>query len=137
MTTIAANLDDLTMREAAAYYERISVPFDARGERSDSASNESTINRGAALASLGVPDRDIPSCNDCHGPSATPKNPAYPLLAGQHARYLALQIELFQQRRRGGSGFENLMHVFVDRLRPDEITDVAAYYASLDTIDLR
>jgi cytochrome c553 len=134
MTTVASELDDQTMREAAAYYERVSLPIDAaQGGRADTASNPSMIDRGAALASFGVHDRDIPSCNDCHGPSATPKNPAYPLLAGQHARYLALQLELFQQRRRGGSGFENLMHVFVDRLRPDEINDVAAYYASLGT----
>jgi cytochrome c553 len=126
MGTIAASLDDLTMREAAAYYE--GLPTRAAGEANDARARA----RGESIAARGVPDRDIPSCADCHGPAATPKNPAYPLLAGQHARYLALQLELFQQRRRGGSGYANLMHVFVGRLRPEDIRDVTIYYSSLD-----
>ena len=125
MGTIAANLDDRTMREAAAYYERL--PLRIGGESTDASARA----RGASLAAHGVPDRDIPSCAHCHGPAATPKNPAYPALAGQHAPYLALQLELFQQHRRGGSGFANLMHVFVGRLRPEQINDVTRYYSSL------
>ena len=125
MGTIAANLDDRTMRDAAAYYE--SLPARPAGQASDAAARA----RGESIAARGVPDRDIPSCAECHGPVATPKNPAYPVLAGQHARYLVLQLELFQQRRRGGSHHANLMHVFVGRLGADEIRDVTNYYSSL------
>jgi cytochrome c553 len=125
MATVAASLDDQTMREAAAYYERL--PPRSAGGADDARARA----RGQSIAAQGIPDREIPSCAECHGPAATPKNPAYPLLAGQHARYLALQLELFQQRRRGGSGFENLMHVFVGRLRAEEIRDVTIYYSSL------
>jgi cytochrome c553 len=125
MGTLAANLDEQSMREAAAYYARL--PARSSGAANDVAARA----RGESIATQGVPDRDIPSCADCHGPAETPKNAAYPILAGQHARYLALQLELFQQRRRGGSGFANLMHVFVGRLRPHEIKDVTSYYASL------
>jgi cytochrome c553 len=127
MITVVSNLDDRTMREAAAYYERL--PMRA-GEASG---NTRARERGESIATHGVPDRDIPSCNDCHGPGDTPKNPAYPRLAGQHTRYLALQLELFQQRRRGGSPFANLMHVFVGRLQPDQISEVTTYYGSLAT----
>jgi cytochrome c553 len=125
MATIAASLDDQTMREAAVYYERLPSRFGGEGD------DARTLARGEAIAAHGIPDRDIPSCADCHGPVATPRNPAYPVLTGQHARYLALQLELFQQRRRGGSGFANLMHVFVGRLRAEEIRDVTNYYSSL------
>ena len=125
MATITASLDDQTMREAAAYYERL--PSRPGGEGNDARAQA----RGEAIAEYGVPDRDIPSCADCHGPVGTPRNPAYPVLAGQNARYLALQLELFQQRRRGGSGFANLMHVFVGRLRAEEIRDVTIYYSSI------
>lgn len=125
MATVAATLDDQTMREAAAYYERL--PARPAGEANDARAHA----RGESIAARGIPDRDIPSCADCHGPASTPKNPAYPVLAGQHARYLALQLELFQQRRRGGSGFANLMHVFVGRLRAEDIRDVTLYYSSL------
>jgi cytochrome c553 len=45
-------------------------------------------------------------------------------------RYLSEQLHLLQQRRRGGSPNAALMHVFVDRLTPDDIRDVTQYYAS-------
>jgi cytochrome c553 len=123
MSGIAANLDDEAMRTVAAYYADL---LPRAGERSD----EPSVARGAAIASRGVPDRDIPACVECHGPTDRPKNPAYPRLAGQHVRYLTQQLQLLQQRRRGGSANVTLMHVFVDRLRPDEIRDVTLYYGS-------
>ena len=126
MATVAATLDDQTMREMAAYYERLPA---RPAEQTDDARARA---RGESIATRGISDRDIPSCAECHGPANTPKNPAYPMLAGQHTRYLALQLELMQRRRRGGSGFENLMHVFVGRLRPEEIRDVTLYYSTLE-----
>lgn len=125
MSTIAANLSDQTMRDLAEYYERLPP------RRGDASPDMPAIKRGEAIAARGLPDRDVPSCADCHGPAETPKNPAYPRLAGQYARYLTLQLELFKQRRRGGSEYSNLMHVFVDRLPAGQVRDVTLYYASL------
>jgi cytochrome c553 len=125
MTTVAANLRDQSMREAAEYYARLMPrPGEIVGD-------QSAIAAGEAIAARGIPANDVPSCADCHGPSDTPKNAAYPRLAGQHARYLASQLELFKQRRRGGSGYANLMHVFVDRLDATQIRNVTSYYAAL------
>jgi cytochrome c553 len=123
MSGIAANLDDNGMRAAAAYYAGLAP---RAGEPAD----EPSIARGATIASRGVPERDIPACVECHGPTAHPKNPAYPRLAGQHVRYLREQLQLLRERRRGGSANVTLMHVFVDRLRQDEIRDVTLYYGS-------
>lgn len=125
MSTIAASLRDETMREVADYYEEL--PPRAPDEPADT----SAMERGRAVAERGAADRDVPACAECHGPSETPKNPAYPRLAGQHVRYLALQLRLLQQRQRGGSAYVNLMHVFVDRLRDEDIRSVTAYFASL------
>jgi cytochrome c553 len=134
MSTIAATIDDGTLREAAEYYARL--PARSAGPAEDA----QAAKRGEAIAALGIPDRDIPSCADCHGPIQRPRtlapiqlrrNPAYPMLSGQYAPYLALQLELFKGRRRGGSPYANLMHVFVDRLRPEQIRDVTLYYSSL------
>lgn len=125
MSGIAANLSDGTMREVAAYYERLS-PRDVEFARDSSA-----IVRGATIATRGIPVRDIPACAECHGPSELPKNPAYPQLSGQHVRYLKSQLELLKGRRRGGTANVNLMHIFVDRLNPDVIRDVTLYYAAL------
>jgi cytochrome c553 len=123
MSAVAATLSDETMREIAEYYGRL--PPRSAGP-ADGASNV-----GAAIAARGIPDRDIPACAECHGPSAQPKNLAYPRLAGQHVRYLTSQLELLKEQRRGGSPNVNLMQVFVHRLQPQEIRDVARYYADL------
>jgi cytochrome c553 len=124
MSVIATNLSDSEMQSTAAYYA--ALPPD--GEPIE---QSASVARGAAIAARGVQGRDIPACVECHGPSDRPKNPAYPRLAGQDARYLAQQLHLLQQRHRGGSPNVTLMQVFVDRLRPDEISDVAQYYASV------
>lgn len=123
MTGIAANLTEREMRTAASYYAGLPARV---GDVGDS----TRMARGAAIASQGVPERDIPACAECHGPANRPKNPTYPRLAGQHAGYLAQQLRLLQQRRRGGSPNVTLMQVFVDRLGEDEIADVTQYYAS-------
>jgi cytochrome c553 len=124
MSAIAANLSDADMRAASDYYGRMAP------REGESRAELPSIKRGAALASLGVPTRDIPACVECHGPTEQPKNATYPTLAGQHAGYLAQQLRLFQARRRGGSPNVTLMHAFVDRLRPDDVRDVAVYYGS-------
>jgi len=125
MSTIATSLSDETMHEVSEYYARL--PPAAAAVPTDSAA----VSRGEAIADRGMPDRDIPSCTDCHGPGVTPRNPSYPRLASQDQRYLALQLELFRGRRRGGSPYVNLMHVFVDRLDRQQIQDVTLYFSSL------
>jgi len=89
------------------------------------------LRRGKAIATRGVPERKIPSCADCHGPFPTERNPAYPLLAGQYADYLVLQLELFARGERGGSRYAHLMDEVAPKLTPEERRDVALYYASL------
>jgi cytochrome c553 len=126
MRDIAAQLSDGLMREMAIYYERLPAR-DADATTVDSSAAE----RGRTIGTTGVPDRDIPACGECHGPTQAPKNPAYPKLSAQYVRYLTSQLALLQERRRGGSPHVNLMHVFVDRLRPSEISDVAQYFAAL------
>lgn len=89
--------------------------------------------RGAELAADGAGLRRIPACRHCHGPDATARNPFYPRIAGQYADYLRLQLELFQQERRGGTRYQQLMHRAASELSDQEIRDVAAYYASART----
>jgi cytochrome c553 len=127
MGEIAAKLNDSAMRQIAAYYE--SLP----PRTAPAAPDESAVMRGKATATTGVPQRDIPACVECHGPTAFPKNPVYPKLTSQHASYLSSQLTLLQQRQRGGTSNVNLMHAFVNRLRPQEIHDVIAYYSALST----
>jgi cytochrome c553 len=125
MSVIAANLGEDSMHEVAMYYSRLAP------RQGEPVNDASAVERGGVIASRGIPERDIPACVECHGPTDQPKNPRYPRLAGQHVRYLAQQLRLLQERRRGGSSNVTLMHVFVDRLRAEEIQDVTLYYGSL------
>jgi cytochrome c553 len=126
MGPIAASMRSAGWEEAVRYYA--SLPAAARG---GDVVSSSAAARGGEIATRGIPRRDVPPCAECHGPSSVPKSDAYPILAGQHADYLAGQLRLLQNRQRGGSEYVHLMHSFVDRLTSDQIQDVAAYYASI------
>jgi cytochrome c553 len=88
------------------------------------------VDAGEEIATSGIPTRRLPSCADCHGPGPGERNPAYPLLHIQHADYLALQLELFKERRRGGSSYAHIMNQVAASLTPAQLRDVAAYYGS-------
>jgi cytochrome c553 len=42
-----------------------------------------------------------------------------------------LQLELFKKKQRGGTAYAHLMHPVAANLNPDQMRDVALYYASL------
>ena len=98
----------------------------------ETAGDRARAARGQLIATRGVGDR-VPACVECHGPAATPKNRAYPRLAGQYPDYLARQLRLLQQRRRGGSEYVHVMHAFVDQLTGPQIGDVTSYFGSLSS----
>lgn len=125
MGPIAAGLSPAEMRDLARYFARL--PAAPPAVRADSAA----IHRGRAIAERGIPKQKVPSCTDCHGPGAVRRNPAFPVLAGQDALYLAQQLELFKKRHRGGSPYAHLMHPVAGELSTEQMRDVALYYESL------
>lgn len=151
MKPIASGLNSQEIRQLASYYSEMDFMFAASIDedppakapqptaRGASGARGESIARGARIAHHGVAADRIPSCVDCHGPRShrNPSerqfqpNPQYPILAGQSADYLVLQLELFQQRARGGSAYAHLMHPVADQLDAQQIQDVAHYYASL------
>ena len=126
MEPVAAGLNVEEMRELARYYGSVDTPPPATDDI-----DPRTIERGRVIAQEGIPSQGIPSCADCHGPASTPRNPAYPVLAGQYAEYIVLQLELFKKDHRGGSVYAHLMRPTADRLTSEQMRDVARYYESL------
>lgn len=61
------------------------------------------------------------------------RNPAYPVLAGQYADYLVLQLQLFKAQQRGGSDYAHIMRRVAAGLSLAQMRDVARYYASLSS----
>jgi cytochrome c553 len=125
MGPIAAALTPAARAAATTYYASLPPPPPAAPPHETSAA-------GARLALEGEPDDLIPACVECHATRAAAKNPAYPVLAGQDARYLSLQLRLLQNRARGGSEYVHLMHSFVDRLTGEQIDAVSRFFASTE-----
>jgi cytochrome c553 len=65
-------------------------------------------------------------CTACHGPGGNSTVPQFPILAGQTARYLYLQLKDFKEGRRS----EPTMEPFVRPLSREDLFDIAAYFAS-------
>lgn len=126
MAPVAAGLSPEQIRALADYYGGLKPPSSPAPEEDSPA-----IVRGKTIAQRGLPNQDVPACAACHGPSAKPRNPMYPVLAGQYADYLALQLTLFKQERRGGTAYAHLMGQVAAGLSAEQINDVARYYASL------
>lgn len=65
------------------------------------------------------------TCAACHGPNGNSSNPQWPDLAGQHARYLLRQLQLFQSGQRDNA----VMAGLVAGLSEQDMQDLAVYYA--------
>jgi len=116
----AFELDDQARNEVVRYFS--SLPRTAPSQ---------LLNSGVArLVTHGQPSRDIPACSECHGPGATDRNPAYPILDGQPADYLFEQLVLFAEHRRGGSQFGPIMQTIAPRLSAAEMREAANYYSA-------
>lgn len=127
MGPIAAGLDDESVRGLARYYSRLP----ASGTQLASTNAAAAADMGRRIAENGIPVRRVAACAQCHEGTTTPRNAAFPRLAGQYPEYLEQQLELFNHRARGGGPFAHLMHFTADGLTPEERRAVAAYYSTL------
>jgi cytochrome c553 len=66
------------------------------------------------------------TCAACHGPMGNSTNPEYPILAGQTARYLYLQLRDFEQGRRS----HPRMTPMATGLSREDMLDLADYFAA-------
>lgn len=128
MEPVAYGLDTASREALADYFSGLPP------KRPEAGHDAEQVARGRELARRGDPQNRVASCVDCHGPAGHDVRPTYPRLDGQAADYLVRQLELFQNEQRGGSSRRHLMHHVAPRLTPEQIRDVAAYYASLDPL---
>jgi cytochrome c553 len=126
MEPIAAELSAEQMRELADYYSQLP----RKPAAPSSGEKDPAIERGKEIAERGIPAQRVPSCMDCHGPGLAVRNAGYPNHSGQYADYLVSQLELIKARQRGGTAFAHLMDQVAANLTPQQMRDVALYYAS-------
>ena len=83
--------------------------------------------RGAVIAAQGT-GAGAPGCAQCHAfNGASDGTGAFPRIAGQSADYLASQLRDFASNVRANA----IMSPIARALKPDDIADVAAYYAAM------
>jgi len=80
----------------------------------------------AAHADLAAGKRKAQACSACHGADGNSVIAQFPVLAGQTARYLYLQLKDFKEGRRS----EPSMAPFVAKLSTRDMLDLAEYFAA-------
>ena len=80
----------------------------------------------ARLAALQIA---VTTCASCHGPQGRSYAPKFPVLAGQHAGYLAAQLHAFKAQTRGDPDALGYMWGMSAPLSDEMITALAAYYS--------
>lgn len=66
------------------------------------------------------------ACQVCHGKGGQSRNPSYPVLAGQHAKYIVKQLKAF----RAGTRKDPIMNGMAASLSDQDMEDVAAFFES-------
>lgn len=88
------------------------------------------LEKGKSLVTQGDPERGIPACARCHGPSFTGMEPAIPGLLGLRARYIAAQLGAWRYGTRTAIA-PDCMQIVAGRLTEADVTAVAAWLSSL------
>ncbi len=124
MSPIARRLNPEQKQAVAEYFSQQVAPYGPLVTP-----NLQIMQQGGALAAVGASQRNIPACVTCHGADGLGSPPLMPRLAGQHASYIQLQLELWQQDRRKNDTTQ-IMAPIAKRLTAPEIEAVAAYFAA-------
>lgn len=124
MSPFANMLSEDDIRNIAFYLSLQQLDFATAG----TASNEATMERGQKIWRGGLPERNVPACAGCHGPSGEGIPGEFPRIAGQFPSYIAEQLKLF---RSGDRANGPMMHDIGDRMSDADIAAVADYAAGL------
>ena len=91
---------------------------------------------GSALASSGdasVGKKKSTPCAACHGAEGVSPSPEFPDLAGQYADYLETALKHYQNGKRKNP----IMAAQVKELKPKDIQDLAAFFASQHSLNVK
>jgi cytochrome c553 len=85
--------------------------------------------RGEALVTHGDPQRGLPACAGCHGPSFTGMEPAIPGLLGLRASYISAQLGAWRYGTRTAAA-PDCMQIVAGLLSEDDVKAIAAFLSS-------
>jgi cytochrome c553 len=121
MKGMAMGLSDEDMRNMAYWLA-------AQKPKAGAATNKDLVALGERIYRGGVADRQIAACAGCHSPNGAGIPAQYPRLSGQHAEYVANQLNAFRSGTRKNS---LQMTQVAAKLNDQEIKAVSDYIAGL------
>ncbi|MFN4140408.1 c-type cytochrome [Aestuariivirga sp.] len=126
MTPVALQLDDRAMQNVALHYATRA----SNGETPETRGDPGLMQRGGAISAVGIPERGVAACQNCHGPEGRGMAPVYPVLAGQYAAYLSEQLRRWQRGVRKGDPM-NVMRQIALQMTEEDIRAVSIYFQSV------
>jgi len=121
MGAFASQLSDDDRRNVAAW-------FSSQTPKPGVAQSKEEAEAGARLYRTGVPERAVPACAGCHGPTGAGLPVVYPRLAGQHPDYAEAQLKAFRDGTRRNYA---PMSAIAARLSEGEMKALSQYVSGL------
>jgi cytochrome c553 len=119
-------LPNAYLKQIAEHFASLRPPFPAPAI--PVVSNE-ILARGEALVTHGDPQKGIPACAGCHGPSFSGMEPAIPGLLGLRAGYISAQLGAWRYGTRTAAA-PDCMQIVAGLLTEDDVKAVAAFLSS-------
>lgn len=119
-------LPDAYLKQIAEHFASLRPPFPVPAI--PVVSNE-ILARGEVLVTHGDPQRGVPACSGCHGPSFTGMEPAIPGLLGLRASYISAQLGAWRYGTRTAAA-PDCMQIVASLLTEDDVKAVAAWLSS-------
>ncbi len=126
MADLVEHLDDAYLREIAAYFAALDLPYAAPPP---AAAAPAALARGERLVRLGDAARGVPACTACHGERLTGVLPALPGLVGLPRDYLLGQLGAWRQGERRAAA-PDCMATIARRMEPADIEAVTRWIAA-------
>ena len=93
--------------------------------------DEALVEAGRRLYHGGNAKSGVPACMGCHGPAgAGDPRGGFPRLAGQHAKYISMQLDSFRNETRSND-YLRMMRDIAVKMTPAEVQAVSAYVNAL------
>lgn len=126
MVRLVDPLSDAYLREIAAHYAGLDLPYPAPAPATEPAA---VLQRGRQLVQQGDTARQLPACTACHGEALTGMQPATPGLLGLPRDYLTAQLGAWIHGQRRAHAPDCMAEV-AKRLTVAEVGAVSAWLAS-------
>ena len=123
MSAMAIALTPVDIKDLAAYYASL--------ETKAGVADKKKVSFGKTIYKGGNLTKQVTACAGCHGPTGL-GNPAsnYPRVSGQHAAYIAKQLQDFKKGTRDNDN-SSIMRDIAQRMSDKEIEAVSEYMSGL------